>query len=538
VDIDIKLLVAALLALVLGACTVAELRQMHFSDYRPTAVSQKIDAAVVIEASALSKFYEPNLDEAIRQVMAEDLATLFTKPSFEKKGGEEFVLRTSLQATGQVFDITATLLDAKTGEVLASHSRRSDKSGSLKARLQSAVAPLKEDLAKTFDQPRLRAKRGQAPVEVGGLLGEARKAQREGNYTVALAALRRAIQGDPKSPATYGGASDLLLHLCDPDGAISVVEEGLKLSPNHPELQHWLGLAHGQKGDVNRARESRGGLGYLGVGLYMEANEVAIREVLPDTPAVKADLRPGDRILQVGGASVQDVQQVIALTRRAEPGSRLAFRLRRGEQVSDSTVTVGSVFDHRPPPYPAACRAQALNREGVALAREQKFAAALAKLEEAVRIAPGLIPKAHYNAALIHEQTGRPREALTHYVVAHQAFLLPQGQTETLSRMVALVQRAGITVPETADRRYRVGILRAQQKRYKEAIEEFEAALAEAPWLVDAYHNLGLVYDFTGAYQDALRTFRTYVQLAPTAPNIGTVKTKIVELEDRLGLLK
>jgi len=56
-----------------------------------------------------------------------------------------------------------------------------------------------------------------------------------------------------------------------------------------------------------------------------------------------------------------------------------------------------------------------------------------------------------------------------------------------------------------------------------------------APWLVDAYYNLGLVYDMTGSYPDALQAFRNYVTLAPTAPNVGTVKTKIVELEDRLA---
>jgi tetratricopeptide (TPR) repeat protein len=196
---------------------------------------------------------------------------------------------------------------------------------------------------------------------------------------------------------------------------------------------------------------------------------------------------------------------------------------------------VGSVLDVGRSAHEPACRAQALNREGVALAREQKPVGALAKFEEATRAAPGLVPKAHYNAALILEQTGRPREALLQYVAAYQAFLFPAEQVESLVRIVALTQRAAIGVPDTADRRYRVGILRAQQKRYQDAVEEFEAALVEAPWLVDAYYNLGLVYDFVSRHPEALRAFRTYSQLAPNAPNIGAVKTKIVEIEDRLA---
>lgn len=54
---------------------------------------------------------------------------------------------------------------------------------------------------------------------------------------------------------------------------------------------------------------------------------------------------------------------------------------------------------------------------------------------------------------------------------------------------------------------------------------------------MDAYYNLGLVYDFTGATANALQALRAYVQLAPQAANLGAVKTKIVELEDKLGVL-
>jgi len=92
-------------------------------------------------------------------------------------------------------------------------------------------------------------------------------------------------------------------------------------------------------------------------------------------------------------------------------------------------------------------------------------------------------------------------------------------------------------VPESADQRYRLGIIRVTQKRYKEAIQEFEAAIAEAPWIAEPYYNLGHVCDFNKEYLKALRAYRIYTKLAPNAPNIGTAKTKIVELEDRLGLL-
>lgn len=182
------------------------------------------------------------------------------------------------------------------------------------------------------------------------------------------------------------------------------------------------------------------------------------------------------------------------------------------------------------------CRAQTLNHEGVALVKGGRPITALAKFEEAARVAPGLVPKAHYNAGLILEQMGKTQEAIRHYTIAYRVFLLPQDETEAFMRIVTIARSARIAVPEDADRYYRLGIIRAEEKKYSEAVKAFETALDEAPWLVDAYYNLGLMYDFTGAYAKALRAFRIYLQLAPSAQNISAVKTKIVELEDKLGL--
>jgi tetratricopeptide (TPR) repeat protein len=187
-------------------------------------------------------------------------------------------------------------------------------------------------------------------------------------------------------------------------------------------------------------------------------------------------------------------------------------------------------------PYPPACDAQALNREGVALVRAGQRSEALAKFQAARQAAPGLVAKASYNAALLLEQGGRGPEALAAYVEAYRSFLTPAEQQDALGRLVALTQRANLSAPDGPDRRYRLGIVRAQQKRYPEAIVEFEAALSDCPWLVDAYYNLGLVYDFTGASGPALQAFRAYLALAPSSPHTSAVKTKIVELEDKLGV--
>jgi tetratricopeptide (TPR) repeat protein len=217
-----------------------------------------------------------------------------------------------------------------------------------------------------------------------------------------------------------------------------------------------------------------------------------------------------------------------------EGGKRLAEEARK-VHPADAGLTA-AIAGTGITPYPPACQAQALNREGVALAREGKRPEALAKFQAARQAAPGLVPKASYNAGLLLEQSGKPQDALTAYLEARQSFLNPAEEQDAMSRLTALAQRANLPAPDAADRRYRLGIVRAQQKRYPEAVIEFEAALADAPWLTDAYYNLGLVSDFTGAHAKALQALRTYLTLAPQSPHASAVKTKIVELEDKLGV--
>ena len=493
-----------------------------------------------------------NWQKAIGELEVEDMTKsgLFTKIAGQDAADYDFLVKIeSMEAkpSEHQLKVTMQIIDPRTNEALTTYTRESglgtsmmNFSSNLKESLKHILADMRSKLLADYNEGRLRAtavskKPSRATIQY---LEQASAAQKEGNYTAALSALRGSIRSNPQYPGSYRQASEFLMFLCDPDGAIRVAEEGLKENPDEKELRDVIGSAYNQKGDVNKAREYLGGIGFVGMVLEVKDGKVNVRSVLAGEGAQKAGIEPKDTILEVAGTPVNSIYQTVNLLRSIEPGKTISLKAQRGQETIEKTVTVGSLLDQKRETYPNACNAQRLNREGIALIKEQQRNPALAKFEEAAQTTPNLIPKADYNAGLILEQSGKQKDALTHYLAAMKSFLLISDEEETSAKVITIAQHSNTPVPESADRKYRIGILRAQQKRYKEAIQEFEAALAEAPWLVDAYYNLGLVYDFSGEYQNALRSLRTFMKLAPNAPNIGAVKTKMVELEDRLGLLE
>jgi hypothetical protein len=68
---------------------------------------------------------------------------------------------------------------------------------------------------------------------------------------------------------------------------------------------------------------------------------------------------------------------------------------------------------------------------------------------------------------------------------------------------------------------------------YEDAIKEFEQAVRLAPGWPDVYYNLGLVQNKLERLDAALKNLRTYLQLAPTAPDVQAVKQLINKIEYR-----
>jgi tetratricopeptide (TPR) repeat protein len=138
----------------------------------------------------------------------------------------------------------------------------------------------------------------------------------------------------------------------------------------------------------------------------------------------------------------------------------------------------------------------------------------------------------------IAEQAGKLREALTHYVAALQN--APEGSTvdqrlrETIIKLVQRLSPAP-AVPEEAERymgrgQAAVEIAKSPED-FKRAAGEFQKALRIAPWLANGYYNLGIVQEKAGQLAEAMRSYKLYLLVAPSAPDAQQVRTRIFGLE-------
>jgi carboxyl-terminal processing protease len=86
---------------------------------------------------------------------------------------------------------------------------------------------------------------------------------------------------------------------------------------------------------------TRGEVKYAGIGARLRGPSLTILEVFTGSPAAAAGLRAGDRILQVGDTSAEDlrVDEAVMLLRGAE-GSPIALRIQRAGSGQEETVTL------------------------------------------------------------------------------------------------------------------------------------------------------------------------------------------------------
>ncbi|MBI3731868.1 MAG: PDZ domain-containing protein [Chloroflexi bacterium] len=80
-------------------------------------------------------------------------------------------------------------------------------------------------------------------------------------------------------------------------------------------------------------------------------NGATIIQVVADSPAAKAGLQAGDKILAIGEQSVDGQHLLDALIRQHKPGETVALKIQRGSDTKTVNVTLGAQSSDASAPY-------------------------------------------------------------------------------------------------------------------------------------------------------------------------------------------
>lgn len=63
-------------------------------------------------------------------------------------------------------------------------------------------------------------------------------------------------------------------------------------------------------------------------------------DVMPNSPALKAGLKPGDVLFEFGGTPISNLYDFTAALRAKKPGDAVVVKVRRGTEVVEAKVTL------------------------------------------------------------------------------------------------------------------------------------------------------------------------------------------------------
>ncbi|MCK6461489.1 MAG: PDZ domain-containing protein [Planctomycetes bacterium] len=94
--------------------------------------------------------------------------------------------------------------------------------------------------------------------------------------------------------------------------------------------------------------------GFLGVRVApaQKGDGVLVLEAMPESPAARAGLLPGDVLVELAGAPVRTPEELIALVRARAQGDEVAYVLRRGEGRIEGKLKLGASPPEAPPTLP------------------------------------------------------------------------------------------------------------------------------------------------------------------------------------------
>jgi serine protease Do len=216
--------------------------------------------------------------------------------------------------------------------------------------------------------PRGDLKVGQWVVAIGIGFGGTQPALSTGIISATSRISAKAVQTDANtSPANYGGP------LVDLDGRVvgicAPLSPGAKSDAAGSEwYDSGIGFAVSLDGLDKIIERLKAGetlkSGFLGVQVEPAGKPaegkfepgVVIKEIVPDSPAAKAGLEKGDKLITIAGTDIADPTHLISLVGRHLAGDKVELKIQRGEEAKTIEATLAEAPPPMPmmPPMPAA----------------------------------------------------------------------------------------------------------------------------------------------------------------------------------------
>ncbi|MCX8070154.1 MAG: tetratricopeptide repeat protein, partial [Thermodesulfovibrionales bacterium] len=199
------------------------------------------------------------------------------------------------------------------------------------------------------------------------LLGLIYKEQKK--YKEALNNFEKARGHRPKDLFYYQKLYELYLEIEDYNSAINVLNKALNISPNNTLLLTDLANAYLLDGRFKEAIEhTKNIFSTSGIGIMIDVVEKypVVRKIVEPSPAHKAGLQVGDRILKINGQSIEGWEKnKIIRDLRGPVGSQIVVTIERKgwDKPKDITVVREIIFDKKVA-YALAVRAIALREIG------------------------------------------------------------------------------------------------------------------------------------------------------------------------------
>ncbi|MBW2632250.1 MAG: tetratricopeptide repeat protein [Deltaproteobacteria bacterium] len=434
-------------------------------------------------------------------------------------------------------------------------------------------------------------------------------------YKNAVKAYKKAIELDPKVPNYYSRWGALLGNSGDYAGAAEQYEKAVSLEPNNLKYRSGVYLAYYEQGRYNDALDAVDKtvplMSFAGIGadLQIEENYPVVTTVFDPSPAKKAGIKAGDKIIKVDGKTIkgwklndvisdikgQEGTSVVFLIERKDTQKPLEIAVIRENIIQEEASPVfgirslifryigkkqESLKDAKQAYFldssgkwaqvalGAAYLDQGQYDEAVKLLSQVKKstharileATAYAKkgdFKKAIDIysaipegkpSPKSIPTWSDRAALLDtlepfiaskietagklKTQGRYKEAL---IELGYALKIADDTTSkeicgSIYRIMSLDPRLS-GLPEEAIKYTLRGDVLTEEGKFGEAVKEYLQAVQAAPYIAKLYFNTAVIYGELKRHPQAIRNMKTYLLLAPEAPNARAAKNQIYKWE-------